>query len=143
MTNVRQAYDFHSAPLSLTKVIFSQINIMNAFYLLACVFVVYGDPEVSTTVREAAVHDPANPSDTTYRIIPSGRNSFGYEIWIGSKKVILQKSIPGLPGKTGFINTSDASKTAGLVIRKLQQGLMPPTITKKELDSMKIRLPHF
>ena len=85
---------------------------------------------------------PVSISDTTYRIIPSESNTYGYEIWLNNKLLIRQLNIPGLPGNKGFSTHSAAAKTEKLVIQKLQLGIMPPTITTKELDSMKIQLPH-
>jgi hypothetical protein len=86
---------------------------------------------------------PAHPTDTTYCIIPSEASTYGYEILVNNKLLIRQQSIPGLPGNKGFATKADAAKTARLVIKKLQQGVMPPTITTRELDSMKIQLPHY
>ena len=78
-------------------------------------------------------------SDTTYRIIPSIANTYGYEILINGKTFILQKNIPGLPGLNGFKRKEDAEKTAQLVLKKITAGIMPPSIEKNELDSMKIK----
>jgi len=78
-------------------------------------------------------------SDTTYKIIPSIDNTYGYEILINGKALIRQKSIPGLPGSNGFKRKEDAEKTARLVLKKLSAGLMPPSIDKHELDSMKVK----
>jgi len=77
-------------------------------------------------------------SDTTYRIIHSLENTYGYEILIKKRLFIHQPCIPGLPGNKGFARKSDAKKTARLVINKIQKGIVPPSITTKELDSMKI-----
>ena len=77
--------------------------------------------------------------DTTYHIILSAGNSFGYEIRIQNKVIIRQQSIPGAPGIKGFDKKEDAEKVAALVIIKLQRGIMPPTIEKKELDSLKVK----
>ena len=78
-------------------------------------------------------------SDTTYRIVPSIANTYGYEILINGKAFIHQKNIPGLAGSTGFKRKEDAEKAARLVIKKLNAGIMPPSIDKHELDSMKVK----
>jgi hypothetical protein len=77
--------------------------------------------------------------DTTYRIISSIANTYGYEILINGKAFIRQKNIPGLPGSTGFKQKEDAEKAAQLVLKKLTAGIMPPSIDKHELDSMKVK----
>ena len=79
------------------------------------------------------------PGDTTYRIIPSEGNTYGYDISINDKLLIHQPNIPGMGGNKGFAKKSDAEKVAILVIKKLQEGMMPPTVEKKELDSLKIK----
>lgn len=78
-------------------------------------------------------------SDTTYRIIPSIDNTYGYEILIKGKALIRQKNIPGLPGLAGFKRKEDAEKAARLVLKKLAAGMMPPSIDRHELDSMKVK----
>jgi len=77
--------------------------------------------------------------DTTYHIISSVGNSFGYEIQIQDKVFIRQQSIPGTSGNKGFDNKEDAAKVAALVIIKMRRGIIPPTIEKKELDSLKVK----
>jgi hypothetical protein len=77
--------------------------------------------------------------DTTYHIISSAENSFGYEIQIQDKVIIRQLSIPGTPGIKGFDKKEDAEKVAALVIIKMRRGIIPPTIEKKELDSLKVK----
>jgi Domain of unknown function (DUF4907) len=78
-------------------------------------------------------------SDTTYRIISSIANTYGYEILINGKAFIRQKNIPGLPGSTGFKRKEDAEKVAQLVLKKLTAGIMPPSVVKHELDSMRVK----
>lgn len=75
----------------------------------------------------------------SYNIIPAEQNSFGYDIFDGNRKLIHQPSIPGLPGNKGFNKKDDAEKCARLVIHKINLNIMPPTVTKKELDSLKIK----
>ena|SRR5215204_6073105 len=78
-------------------------------------------------------------SDTTYIIISSIDNTYGYEILINGKAVIRQNNIPSLPGLTGFKRKEDAQKAAQLVLKKITAGIMPPSIEKHELDSMEIK----
>ncbi|HLF45460.1 MAG TPA: DUF4907 domain-containing protein [Chitinophagaceae bacterium] len=79
-----------------------------------------------------------NDIDTIFRIIQALENTYGYEILIGNKILIRQLNIPGRTGITGFQNKSDAEKVVRLVIKKLSQGIMPPTIEEKELIELKI-----
>ena len=75
----------------------------------------------------------------TYKIIGAPDKTFCYDIFVDGKLLIHQPSIPGLAGKLGFALKSDAEKVASLVIRKLEHGIMPPTIEPRELDSLQIK----
>ena len=80
-----------------------------------------------------------SPGDTIFRIIPSESNTYGYDILVKNKILIHQQNIPGMPGNKGFPVKADAEKVARLVIKKIQRGMMPPTMERKELDSLKIK----
>ncbi len=75
----------------------------------------------------------------TYKIIIVANGTFCYDIFNGDHRIIHQTSKPCLPGNKGFIRKSDAEKVAGLVVKKLQRNIMPPTVTIREMDSLKIR----
>ncbi|MEP7109700.1 MAG: DUF4907 domain-containing protein [Ferruginibacter sp.] len=77
--------------------------------------------------------------DTTYRIISSSGDTYGYDILVKGRLLVHQPTIPGMPGNKGFARKSDAEKTARLVIKKIQMGIMPPTIERRELDSLRIK----
>ena len=77
-------------------------------------------------------------ADTSYRIIPAPGNTYGYEILVGNKVLICQRNIPGRAGNLGFKKKSDAKKAALLMLKKLSQGIMPPTIERHELEELKI-----
>ena len=79
------------------------------------------------------------PGDTTFRIIPSEGNTYGYDILVKNKILIHQPNIPGRPGNKGFAVKGDAEKVARMIIKKLQQGIMPPATSTKELDSLKVK----
>ena len=74
----------------------------------------------------------------SYKVISSINNTWGYDIFNGNKKIIHQQSIPGMPGNEGFKNRPYAEKVAELVINKLEKGEMPPSISKEELENLKV-----
>ena len=77
---------------------------------------------------------PAVSSNVRYEITVS-ENGYGYKIYMDEHLYISQPSIPGLPGTAGFENEADARKIAELAISKIKQGIIPPAITLKELET--------
>lgn len=63
---------------------------------------------------------------------------WGYTISMEGKKVVHQPQIPAASGGKGFKTEADALKTARLVVDKIKQNKMPPSISLKELDSLGI-----
>lgn len=74
------------------------------------------------------------------KIFPNPDQSYGYDILNQNKVLIHQQNIPGEAGLKGFSKKNDAEKVAQLVIHKLSQGIMPPTISKQDLQKLKINL---
>jgi hypothetical protein len=74
----------------------------------------------------------------SYKIIPTAENTWGYDIYKGAKTIIHQTSKPGLPGNEGFSTKDKAEKVAGLVIQKLEKGIMPPSISYEELKQLNV-----
>ncbi|MBL0050090.1 MAG: DUF4907 domain-containing protein [Bacteroidetes bacterium] len=64
---------------------------------------------------------------------------YGYRIFINDSLRVEQPNIPAAPGNNGFATEADAFKTASLVKEKIELGIMPPTITLTELDSMMVK----
>ena len=73
--------------------------------------------------------------DYTFKVITTD-NGFGYDIYSGEKLSIHQPIIPGLPGNNGFKTAAEAEKVALLVMYKLNNNIMPPSVTKEEMDSV-------
>lgn len=65
---------------------------------------------------------------------------YGYDILMGDKLYIHQPNVPALPGNDGFETEEDAQRVAELVIFKIKNNIVPPTIDVKELDSLGIKL---
>lgn len=75
--------------------------------------------------------------DSTYKVktFVVG-NSWGYDIYKDNKLFIHQPNIPAIEGNQGFSSEEKAKLTASLIIQKLKNGIMPPSISIEELDSI-------
>jgi hypothetical protein len=73
-----------------------------------------------------------------YKIIQAPNNTWGYDILIDHKIFIHQPNRPGLPGNDGFTTKKDAIKVAELVLVKIKNGEIPPTISLEELKALKL-----
>ena len=65
---------------------------------------------------------------------------FGYYVFVDGKLMIEQKTIPGLAGNKGFASETDAKKVTELVIQKMKEGEMPPTVSNEDLKRLKISI---
>jgi len=72
----------------------------------------------------------------TYKIISAPNNTWGYDIFKDGSMCIHQNSIPGVAGINGFTTKNKAEKVAQLVVTKIQNGEMPPTVTQEEMKAV-------
>ncbi len=63
-------------------------------------------------------------------------SGYGYDIYLHGKLYIHQPNIPAIQGNQGFNSENAATKTAGLVLYKIKNHIIPPGIDRKELDSL-------
>lgn len=110
------------------------------FLLVSAYFVGYGQVpgEFAPKNSYTALNDSTLKSDYSYEVVHSVNGSWGYDIYKGKKLFIHQLNIPGLPGNDGFKTRKDAENVAMLVIMKLKNGIMPPTVSNEELKGLKI-----
>jgi hypothetical protein len=76
-------------------------------------------------------------TDLTYELIPSAENTWGYSILADGKLLIRQTTIPGMQGTGAFKTKAAAKKIATLVISKIKNGEMPPTVSIDEMKKQK------
>ncbi|WP_431216378.1 DUF4907 domain-containing protein [Puia sp. P3] len=88
----------------------------------------------------SAVFDSVAHLRISYKLITNTDHSYGYDVFINGVLKIHQPVIPGMMGTRGFSRKADAKKVASLAIKKIQNGFMPPTIGRRELDSLRIKL---
>lgn len=77
-------------------------------------------------------------SNMTYKIINAPNATFCYDIFADNKLMIHQPSIPGMAGNEGFKTKESAEKIAKLVINKIKNGEMPPSVTSEEMKKLKV-----
>ena len=75
-------------------------------------------------------------SKLSFKIIPAANKTWCYDILADGKMIIHQPSAPGLPGNEGFKTKAAAKKIAEIVIGKIQNGEMPPTVSKEEMQKI-------
>ncbi len=105
--------------------------------------------EESVEQRETAIDKPVEntsvntdksvkttPSNYSYVTIYSDSIGWGYDIMEGSVRRIHQPHIPAVQGNQGFKSGADAAKVAEKIIEKLDNGIMPPTISVYEMRDL-------
>jgi hypothetical protein len=107
------------------------------FFVAAC------HTGTSISKKDISAAQEANQRDNLYtnaeiatRIIPSVNNTFGYNILLYGRPFVHQPNIPGLPGNEGFITRERAQAVADLVVKKIRNNEMPPTVTMEDLNTM-------
>lgn len=95
-------------------------------------------PQSRSAGKETNFPAPAPQAAYRYRIIAAPDNTFGYEILQNERPLIRQTSIPGMAGNLGFTTSEKAGKVAELVIKKLKQGQMPPSVTPEEMKRLEV-----
>ena len=87
-------------------------------------------------VNSTRNHENFAASSYSYKVIFDQNNGWGYQIFEADKMVINQTHIPSVPGVQGFSTQENAQITAEYILKKIKQGIFPPTITPQNLDSL-------
>ena len=72
------------------------------------------------------------------KITDSEHTGFGFEILQGTSPLIIQPHIPAIQGIKGFETEEQPAIIGNYMIYKINNGIMPPSISVKDLDSLKI-----
>jgi len=72
-----------------------------------------------------------------YFIIKAANETYGYSVFADGNLYIQQTTVPAIKGNIGFADTASAGKIARLVIEKIKNGEMPPTVTIGEMKKLK------
>ena len=101
------------------------------------------EPQHTKSENERAHGEPQHKGQTTgtewtYKVVSISENNWGYQLFQNGTMKINQTSIPAVQGIQGFDSQVKAERTAKHIISKLEKGIFPPTVDKKELDSLKV-----
>jgi len=111
------------------------ITILSVFLLVGCLFLFFHNKnEQENSIPE--VVNPYRDAEINAVIIPAENNTYGYDIYVYCSVLVHQPSRPGLPGNAGFATEEDAMEVAELVIKKIRNNDMPPTVTIQELREL-------
>lgn len=99
-----------------------------------------------STISAQNVTKPTSPpsadevakANITYKVISGEGGGYGYDVFVDGRKLIHQPNIPGQPGVAGFKKKEDSQRVAELVIKKLKNKEMPPSVTTEELRQLKV-----
>lgn len=95
------------------------------------------------TKQKAANKERAAKTQFQYFVIKAANQTFGYDVYADGNLYLHQPTIPGIGGINGFADTASAGMVARLAISKIKMGEIPPTITRQELNQLKVKLPRF
>lgn len=82
------------------------------------------------------IQSKENKTEYSARIIFTDSLGWGYQIFDGNTMLINQLHIPSIQGNRGFKSREAAQLTANFILYKLANGVFPPTLDEKELDSL-------
>lgn len=89
-----------------------------------------------TVPTDSVAPSPAPASEYTYQLIAAPENTFGYDVFKDQTLFIHQPHIPGMPGVKGFAREEQAKKAAELMIEKMNKGIVPPTLSEDEINTI-------
>jgi hypothetical protein len=110
---------------------------MCKYFMITCLF--FFAINVFALDDSFAYNQPV-PKNYSYKLVEKENKSWGYQIFRDEKLILDQPHIPGISGKKGFINSTEAAVVAKKVISKMKKGIFPPTITEEDLQKMKITI---
>ena len=88
--------------------------------------------------QKKQIAEKMQKSVISYFVVNAPGGKFGYFILIDGNLYLEQLSVPALGGNDGFTKREDAENTARLVIEKIKQGEMPPTISVENLKTLNV-----
>lgn len=94
--------------------------------------------------KELTEEQPNNPQQEVIQQLyavetfENGEGTWGYRILKNGNLFINQPHIPAVQGNKGFSSSENAQKTGEFIVNKLDAGIIPPTVSLEELDSLNV-----
>lgn len=73
---------------------------------------------------------------TQIQLFRNDNGTWGYDILYQGKPFVHQPHKPAAGGLEGFASENQAMKVAEMVAHKINSGIMPPSLSRKEIDSL-------
>lgn len=83
--------------------------------------------------EEKIIPTPSSPYSTQ---VFEHDNGWGYQLFEEKQLLIHQEHIPSIPGVKGFSSREKAEIAANFILKEVEKGVFPPTVTPKILDSL-------
>jgi hypothetical protein len=71
-----------------------------------------------------------------YATFQNADGTWGYDILSAGKVLIHQPNIPAIPGNQGFELETHSTQVAQLVVRKINAGILPPSVSSEEVQGI-------
>lgn len=118
----------------------SQVNASVRFFILfSLLFFAYNCSDSPTKTKKSVKQEKKiikkNSIGLDIRPFRIG-SGWGYDIYNNNKRFIHQPHIPALRGNQHFKKKEDALAVGKAVIKKIEKGLIPPSLSKIEVDSI-------
>lgn len=68
-----------------------------------------------------------------------GLEGYGFDVYQEGKMMIHQNSIPAIQGNKGFNNAEETKAVGALMLYRISNGIMPPSISIEDLDSLGVK----
>ncbi|MDN5202382.1 DUF4907 domain-containing protein [Fulvivirgaceae bacterium BMA10] len=93
------------------------------------------EEKVATDDQSIDVNDKALTTQVKTYVTDNG---WGYRIEVNGQTYISQPHIPTITIKRGFSSKEKALKVGEFVAAKIRNNIIPPSVTKQELDSLEV-----
>ncbi|MCH2023524.1 MAG: DUF4907 domain-containing protein [Saprospiraceae bacterium] len=118
--------------------------IKNSLFILIISVIIYScgaektnKPITIQPKKEKTTEDTLKTKEVVFSIQTiENENGWGYIILKNEKPFIRQPNIPSIAGNKGFDTEKKAEIVAKFIVFKIQNGIMPPSTNKNELDSL-------